>query len=64
MKDFIKLTKDMVNLWITDARAGEVNKEHKFQFEDWYLSFKRAEDTYAPYVYEISGVNRQTRPST
>ena len=32
MKDFIKLTKDMVNLWITEARTWEVNKEHKFQF--------------------------------
>lgn len=60
MKDFIKLTKDMVTLWITESRTWEVNQEHKFQFEDWYLSFKRAEDTYAPYVYEISGVNRQT----
>lgn len=60
MKDFIKLTKDMVTLWIAEAPTWEANKDHKFQFENWFLSFKKAEDTYAPYLYEISGINRHT----
>lgn len=51
MKDFIKLTKDMVTLWITESRTWEVNQEHKFQFEDWYLSFKKSRKTLMHRMY-------------
>ena len=55
-----RMTKELVLQWINEAGGWETGHNELFEYKDWSLDIRKADDSYQPFVFELTGHRKGT----